>query len=139
MADTYGKKEREKKKAQKKREKEQRKEERRAEGKQTEVIMYVDAFGNFTETKPENVEIDTDQIIELGASNKSEGREYKGSVKFIDEEKGFGFIKGSGKLGDLYFSQSDSKFPLSQGQRVVFDIERTEKGLRAKDIRILDK
>ncbi len=135
MADSFSKKEREKKKAQKKKEKEQRKAERRAEGKQSEVIMYVDAYGNFTETKPETIEADADQLIELSNTKKSEGRVYKGYVKFLDQEKGFGFIKASGKLGDLYFHISDAKSPVEKGQKVEFDVEKSEKGLKAVNIR----
>ena len=135
MADSFGKKEREKKKARKKKEKEQRKEERRSEGKQTEVFMYVDAYGNFTETKPEAVETDADDILELSGQQKSEGRKYKGSVKFVDQEKGYGFIKASGKLGDVYFNLIENKTPPTQGQRVEFDVEKSERGFKAINLK----
>lgn len=54
MPESFSKKAREKKKALKKKEKQLRKEERKAQGKQSEVIRYVDHNGNFTENKPEH-------------------------------------------------------------------------------------
>lgn len=134
MADSYSKKEREKKKAQKKKDKELRKAERQSEGKQTELIMYVDAYGNFTENKPDEVSSEIDQMV--GFTNKeSVPREYKGSIKLVNIDQGFGFIKASGKLGDIYFVIPENKIPPLRGQKVIFDIKRTSKGLNAYNLR----
>ena len=61
----------------------------------------------------------------------------KGTVKWFNESKGFGFI--SQEDGDDIFvhhtSISGSGFKsLSEGQAVTFDIEKTPKGPRATNV-----
>ena len=134
MADSFGKKEREKKKARKKKDKEQRKAERKSEGKQTEVFMYVDAYGNFTETKPEFVEADLEDVGQMNNSGASAKPKLSGTVKFVDPEKRFGFIQTNGKWGDVYFNLPEGVDQIPAGTKVHFDIEKTEKGARATDL-----
>ena len=61
----------------------------------------------------------------------------KGTVKWFNESKGFGFI--AREDGDDVFvhhtSISGSGFKsLSEGQAVTFDVEKTPKGLRAINV-----
>ena len=61
----------------------------------------------------------------------------RGTVKWFNESKGFGFIARSD--GDDVFvhhtSISGSGFKtLSEGQAVTFDVEKTAKGLRAINV-----
>ncbi len=61
----------------------------------------------------------------------------KGTVKWFNESKGFGFI--TGEDGEDVFvhhtSISGSGFKsLSEGQSVSFDVEKTPKGLRAMNV-----
>ena len=63
MPESFSKKAREKKKALKKKEKQLRKEERKAQGKQSEIIRYVDHNGNFTKNKPEHFDQPDDQEV----------------------------------------------------------------------------
>ena len=135
MADTYNKKEREKKRAQKKKEKQERKEERKASGKQTELIMYVDYNGNFTENKPEDIPpSDLDELMQEKAP-ASDPEIKRGTIKFFDDEKGFGFIKTNGKLGDVYFTADDAPTGLSNNTQVEFKVERSKKGYQAFEIK----
>lgn len=137
MADTFNKKEREKKKQRKKREKELRKEERKAQGKQTEVIMFVDHNGNFTENKPEHIPMDDEELLDLegdDGNDSSSAAEFKGTVKFYDESKGFGFIKTSGKIGDVFFHIDNAFKDITEGVRVSFTLEKGEKGYQAFNI-----
>jgi len=61
----------------------------------------------------------------------------RGTVKWFNESKGFGFIARDD--GDDVFvhhtSISGSGFKtLSEGQAVTFDVEKTAKGLRATNV-----
>ena len=60
-----------------------------------------------------------------------------GTIKRIQREKGFGFIRdASGQ--ELFFHRSavqGSFEDLSEGQRVTFDEEQSEKGPRAGNVR----
>ena len=63
-----------------------------------------------------------------------------GTVKFFNEQKGFGFI--SRETGDdvfVHFSaiQGDGFKTLQEGQRVEFDIGKGKKGDEAQNVRPL--
>ena len=63
----------------------------------------------------------------------------KGTVKFYNEQKGFGFIKPEDGGKDLFahFSaiQEQGFKTLKDGQRVSFDVTSGPKGLQASNIR----
>lgn len=61
----------------------------------------------------------------------------KGTVKWFNEEKGFGFITGEdGKDVFAHFSeiQKDGFKKLSEGEAVTFEVANGPKGLVAKTI-----
>ncbi len=63
----------------------------------------------------------------------------KGTVKWFNESKGFGFI--AAEDGEDVFvhhtSISGSGFKsLTEGQAVTFDVEKTAKGLRATNVAV---
>ncbi len=64
----------------------------------------------------------------------------KGSVKWFDAEKGYGFILGEdGKEIFVHFSaiQSDGFRTLEQDQEVEFEITETDKGVQAADVKVV--
>jgi cold shock CspA family protein len=135
MADTYNKKEREKRRNQKKKEKAARKEIRKESGKQSEVIVYVDYDGNFTENKPVHFERELDPSEIQTSTPKSEKSSKKtGSMKFFNAEKRYGFIKCGGKIGDIYFSATDDSDNFSVDDKVEFEIGQSEKGSYAFNV-----
>jgi cold shock CspA family protein len=66
--------------------------------------------------------------------------EYTGTVKQIDVQKGFGFIRA--QHGDDYFFHKSAcrhgaHFPsLREGDRVAFTPSSSPKGLRAEEVRV---
>lgn len=62
----------------------------------------------------------------------------KGTVKMFNKEKGYGFIRGEdGK--DYFFHYSvlvmDDFKTAEKGEAVEFEIQESERGLRAKDVK----
>ena len=67
---------------------------------------------------------------------------YKGTVKWFNAEKGFGFIAlDSGADVFVHWSNivGDGYRTLNEGQRVGFDTEDTEKGPQAVNVSALEE
>lgn len=64
---------------------------------------------------------------------------HKGTIKKLIRERGFGFISDTDER-EVFFHQSglvDAKFDaLNEGQEVEFEVETSQKGPRAINIRI---
>ncbi|MFN3869965.1 MAG: cold-shock protein [Aquificaceae bacterium] len=65
----------------------------------------------------------------------------RGTVKWFSKEKGYGFITRDDNGGDVFVHYSAIQQrgfkTLEQGQKVEFEVEQDQKGLRAKNVRIL--
>jgi len=61
-----------------------------------------------------------------------------GKVKFINEEKGFGFIKPSGAGDDIFVHSSGIIDDIYEQDRVEFDVQQGRKGLSAINVRVLN-
>ena len=61
-----------------------------------------------------------------------------GTVKWFNEKKGFGFIKQEDGQ-DLFVHYSSIDMPgfknLVEGDEVIFDIEETDRGFQAKNVK----
>jgi hypothetical protein len=97
--ETFGKKEVRNKKAKKQREKEAKRQEKRGQEKKSldDMIAYVDANGNFTDTPPdpslvEEIEVENIEISVSKREDVVEEKERTGTVTFFNDDKGFGFI-----------------------------------------------
>lgn len=142
MAETYSKKEKDKKKAKKLKDKAIRREERKLnnnKGKDFEdMIVYVDANGHFTDTKPseeDKIEISLDEI-QLGAAPKeNDSHINKGTVSHYNEEKGYGFINDHKSSDSIFVHVNNISEPfLKQGDKVTFEKERGPKGYVAVNV-----
>ena len=60
----------------------------------------------------------------------------KGTVKFFNETKGFGFItEENGE--EIFVHVSGLKEPIKEGDEVEFDVENGKKGLNAANVRVV--
>lgn len=66
---------------------------------------------------------------------------FEGKVIWFNNEKGYGFILYDGKEVFVHYSSIlDNSFKtLIKDERVCFDLRQTEKGLRAVNVKSLDK
>jgi CspA family cold shock protein len=66
----------------------------------------------------------------------------KGSINKLIADRGFGFIKTEEEK-DLFFHRNDLQGvtyeSLTEGQEVEFEVERTDKGLNAKNVRLAEE
>lgn len=140
MADSFSKKENKKKKIQKQKEKNQRREERKAnndKGKSLEdMFFYVDAYGNLTKEKPlEKLEVDASEISLVPPTVEQETTK-TGIVSFTNE-KGYGFIVDSRSQESLFYHQNNCSDVLKKGNKVSFEIEKTDRGNVASNIKLI--
>ena len=138
--ESYNKKEKEKKRKKKREEKLAKRQERKENSQKgaglDEMLVYVDDFGNFTDTPPdpsEKVEVEAEEI-ELGVPpNEKEDLtgERKGKVDFFNDEKGYGFILDTTNQEKYFFHISETVEELGAGDKVVYELEMGQKGLNA--------
>ncbi len=143
MADSFSKKEREKKKQKRKKEKEERKLQRKLEGKTGDDIVYVDEFGNLTDTPPdplkkteinaEDIEVSTPKKTDSGHADFSR----EGVVKFFNTDKGYGFINDK-ISGESYFVHIDNvDGQITERDKVKFEVGSGPKGPIALKVKVL--
>lgn len=59
----------------------------------------------------------------------------KGTVKFFNESKGFGFIKDAESPKEYFVHSSGLKDFVKENDEVTFDLEEGKKGLNAVNVR----
>jgi len=63
-----------------------------------------------------------------------------GTVKSFNKQKGYGFISVEGKE-DIFFHYSSLQMEgfktVEVGQKVEFDLEESDKGLKAKNVKVV--
>jgi CspA family cold shock protein len=62
----------------------------------------------------------------------------KGTVKFYNDSKGFGFIKNADSPKEYYVHSSGLKDSIKENDEVTFDLGEEKKGLNAVNVK-LDK
>ncbi|MGJ8731524.1 cold-shock protein [Cellulophaga fucicola] len=61
----------------------------------------------------------------------------KGTVKFFNDEKGFGFITEEGSGNDIFVHISGLVDEIREGDEVEYDVTEGKKGLNAANVRVL--
>jgi CspA family cold shock protein len=60
----------------------------------------------------------------------------KGTVKFFNESKGFGFIKDANSSKEYFVHSSGLKEDIRENDEVTFDLQEGKKGLNAVNVRL---
>lgn len=142
MADSFNKKEREKKKRKRRKEKQERREQRKNEDSNTPEFMYVDEFGNLTPNPPDPNKRKKIKAKDIDVSTPKQDNSAafetvrNGTVKFFNEEKGYGFITEQGTK-DSFFVHVDSLIdPIKDGNSVSFEVGMGPKGPIAIEVKL---
>jgi CspA family cold shock protein len=61
----------------------------------------------------------------------------KGTVKFFNDEKGFGFIKSASSGKDIFVHKSGLKDFIRENDEVEFRVEQGQKGANAVDVKVI--
>jgi CspA family cold shock protein len=61
----------------------------------------------------------------------------QGTVKFFNEEKGFGFIKPSNNGADIFVHSSGLQDRIRENDVVEYEEERGKKGMNAVNVKIV--
>ncbi|MFL5728185.1 MAG: cold-shock protein [Cytophagaceae bacterium] len=62
----------------------------------------------------------------------------KGTVKFFNNSKGFGFIKPADSGEDIFVHSSGLIDQIRENDQVQFEVERGKKGLNAVKVQVLN-
>jgi len=134
----FNKREKEKQRQKEKKEKREKMEERKAnqtKGKSLDDMMaYIDEDGNITSVKPDpdKKRVFLAEDIEIGVPKHSdiEPALREGKVDYFDSSKGFGFIlQANGEK--VFFHVNQVTYPIQEGDRVNYTVERGPKGWNA--------
>jgi cold shock protein len=61
----------------------------------------------------------------------------KGTVKFFNESKGFGFIKDLGSENEYFVHSSGLNDQIRENDEVTFDLQDGRKGLNAVNVKLV--
>lgn len=61
----------------------------------------------------------------------------KGTVKFFNEAKGFGFIKDENSAKEYFVHTSGLNDSIKENDVVTFDLEQGKKGLNAVNVKLI--
>jgi cold shock protein len=61
----------------------------------------------------------------------------KGTVKFFNESKGFGFIKDSGSENEYFVHVSGLSDQVKENDEVTYDLQDGRKGLNAVNVKLV--
>lgn len=138
MGESFEKREKAKRKARKKQDKAEKMKERKAnndKGKSLDDMMaYLDEDGNITDTPPDGKVKRNNHVPEnyTGvAMPREEEIERTGTVSFFNETKGFGFITDDKTRENIFVHANHLAQPVTEGDKVTFEKEKTPKGWSA--------
>ena len=141
---TFNKKEKEKKRLKKRKEKQEKKEERKANsagGALEDMMVYVDEFGNLTDTPPDptikkkEIKLESIAISTSKQEHIEEEIVKKGRVDFFNDQKGFGFIKQDETQEKFFVHANGLIDDIAEGDKVTFELEQGMKGMNCVKVK----
>jgi len=143
--ETFNKKNVKNNKEKKKKEKEKKKLERKDNEKPSsldDMIAYVDENGRITSTPPDptrKAKIDSESI-QISVPKQEEAEDLdpirKGTVTYLNESKGFGFIKDSQTQESIFVHVKNIIEEIKEGNLVTFEVQMGPKGPTATQVKI---
>jgi len=143
--ETFSKKEVNNKKEKKKKDKEKKKLERKENvksGNLEDMIAYVDENGRITSTPPDpnkKTRVDSESIqISIPKQGPAEAYDpiRKGTVTYLNESKGFGFIKDSLTQESVFVHVKSIIGEIKEGNLVTFEVQMGPKGPTATGVKL---
>jgi CspA family cold shock protein len=61
----------------------------------------------------------------------------EGTIKYFNRKRGFGFIRSNQTVKDIFVHVRDLKGSIHKGDRVKFQVEESDKGLRARNVEVV--
>jgi len=105
-----------------------------------EMLAYVDENGNLSATPPDpskKKEIDAKDISLTGIRPERQDLVHKGILSTFHEAKGYGFITERDTKESIFVHVNSFLQDIKLNDVVVFDVERTAKGLNAINVKKL--
>ncbi|HEY5500345.1 MAG TPA: cold shock domain-containing protein [Bacteroidales bacterium] len=143
--ETFNKKNVKNNKEKKKKDKEKKKLERKENatpGSLADMIAYVDENGRITSTPPDPTRktiIDSESIL-ISIPKQEEAEELdiirKGTVTYLNESKGFGFIKDAQTQESVFVHVKNILEEIKEGNLVTFEVQKGLKGPTATQVKI---
>lgn len=102
--------------------------------------LFNKLFGKGDEVKEtKNSTVKSSPKVDTSSKKKvvSDGKRVEGQVKFLNKKNGYGFIKSSQTEQDVFVHFDDTKDFLKRGDKVSFEVEKSEKGLRARNVKVV--
>jgi cold shock CspA family protein len=145
--ETWNKKETEKKKQKKRKDKEQKKQDRKAQAQEgnslDDMIAYVDEEGNISSTPPDPMKKRKikKEDIEVSVPKQETERQSevvrKGTVKFFNDAKGYGFIKDDQTQDSIFVHVNGLIDEITENDKVTFEVTMGQRGPNAVNVKVI--
>ncbi len=143
--ETFSKKEKEKQRLKKRKDKQEKREDRKANAQKgqslDQMMAYVDENGNITATPPDPTRRRkiNEEDIQIGVARRDDSLQEptvrQGIVTFFNASKGYGFIRDLKTQESIFVHANALAEPISEQDKVSFDVTSTPKGLNAVDVK----